>query len=176
MNHRIAPRLAVVCLLLTGGVTVPAIAEDNPGNGEEKTVIESGRTVSIEYTLKLDDGTVADTNVGGEPLKYTQGQGQILPFLEKELEGMAAGDSRSVRLSAENGYGDVNPEFFREVPEDSVPEGAREVGQVLYGEGPNGQPFQVRVHEVREDAIVLDLNHPLAGQALNFDVRVVSIE
>ncbi|MGD8773242.1 MAG: peptidylprolyl isomerase, partial [Gammaproteobacteria bacterium] len=59
---------------------------------------------------------------------------------------------------------------------DSVPEDARKVGQVLYGEGPNGQPFQVRVHEVREEIIVLDLNHPLAGEALNFDVTVVSVE
>ncbi|MGD1977610.1 MAG: peptidylprolyl isomerase [Gammaproteobacteria bacterium] len=176
MNLRITPRLILGFLLFACGATAPAIAEENPGNGEEKVVIESGRTVTIEYTLKLDDGTVADSNVGGEPLKYTQGEGQILPSLEKELEGMTEGDSRSVRVSAEDGYGDVNPEFFREVPEDSVPEDARKVGQVLYGEGPNGQPFQVRVHEVREEIIVLDLNHPLAGEALNFDVTVVSVE
>jgi FKBP-type peptidyl-prolyl cis-trans isomerase 2 len=176
MNLRITPRLILGFLLFACGATAPAIAEENPGNGEERVVIESGRTVTIEYTLKLDDGTVADSNVGGEPLKYTQGEGQILPSLEKELEGMAEGDSRSVRVSAADGYGDVNPEFFREVPEDSVPEDARNVGQVLYGEGPNGQPFQVRVHEVREEIIVLDLNHPLAGEALNFDVTVVSVE
>ena len=176
MNLRITPRLILGFLLCACGAAAPAIAEENPGNGEEKVVIESGRTVAIEYTLKLDDGTVADSNVGGEPLKYTQGEGQILPSLEKELEGMGEGDSRSVRLSAEDGYGDVNPEFFREVPEDSVPEDARKIGQVLYGEGPNGQPFQVRVHEVREEIIVLDLNHPLAGEALNFDVTVVSVE
>ena len=62
------------------------------------------------------------------------------------------------------------------MPPDQIPEEAREVGQVLYGQGPNGQPFQVRVHEVTEEAIVLDLNHPLAGQALNFDIRIVSVE
>lgn len=176
MNHRLVPSFVAGCLLLAGAATTLAYAENDPASGEENIVIESGRTVSIEYTLKLDDGSVADTNVGGDPLTYTQGQGQILPSLEKELEGMAEGQSRSVRLSAEEGYGAVNPEFFREVPEDTVPEDAREIGQVLYGEGPNGQPFQVKVHEVREDVIVLDLNHPLAGQALNFDIRVVSVE
>lgn len=139
-------------------------------------MIETGSTVSIEYTLTLDDGTVADSNVGGDPLTYSHGKGQILPALEEKLEGMKTEDTQSVRLSAEEGYGKVNPELFREVPEASVPEDARVVGQVLYGEGPEGKPFQVRVHEVKDESVVLDLNHPLAGQALNFEVRIVSVD
>lgn len=138
-------------------------------------MIEAGSTVSIEYTLTLDDGTVADSNVGGDPLTYSHGKGEILPALEQKLEGMATDETKRVRLGPEEGYGQVNPELFREVPEASVPEDARVVGQVLYGEGPDGKPFQVRVHELREESVVLDLNHPLAGQRLNFDVRIVSV-
>jgi len=176
MNYPTTLRLAAALSLSVLVSATSAAAGESPPPGKEKIVIETGRTVSIEYTLTLDDGTVADTNVGGDPLTYSHGQGQILPALENQLEGMAADDTKSVRLSATDGYGDVNPELYREVPETSVPEDARVVGQVLYGEGPNGQPFQVRVHEVLEESVVLDLNHPLAGQALNFDIRIISVE
>ena len=168
----VSAALSILALAACGG----ALAETAQDVNEEKIVIEEGRTVSIEYTLKLDDGTVADTNVGGDPLVYTQGNGQILPALEKNLEGMTTEDTRSVHLSAAEGYGEVNEELYREVPPEQIPEEAREIGQVLYGQGPNGQPFQVRVHEVREETIVLDFNHPLAGQALNFDIRIVAVE
>lgn len=176
MKERLSSRLFAALSILALAPSGSAIAETAQTSEKENVVIEEGRTVSIEYTLKLDDGTVADTNVDGEPLVYTQGNGQILPALEKNLEGMAADDTRSVQLTAADGYGEVNDELYREVPPDQIPEEAREVGQVLYGQGPNGQPFQVRVHEVREEAIVLDLNHPLAGQALNFDIRIISVE
>lgn len=168
----VSAALSILALAACGG----ALAETAQDADEEKIVIEEGRTVSIEYTLKLDDGTVADTNVGGDPLVYTQGSGQILPALEKNLEGMTTEDTRSVHLSAAEGYGEVNEELYREVPPEQIPEEARETGQVLYGQGPDGQPFQVRVHEVREQTIVLDFNHPLAGQALNFDIRIVAVE
>ena len=168
----VSAALSILALAACGG----ALAETAQDVDEEQIVIEEGRTVSIEYTLKLDDGTVADTNVGGDPLVYTQGNGQILPALEKNLEGMTTEDTRAVHLSAAEGYGEVNDELYREVPPEQIPEEAREIGQILYGEGPNGQPFQVRVHEVREETIVLDFNHPLAGQALNFDIRIVAVE
>jgi len=151
-------------------------AQDEQTAVEENPVIADGRSVAIEYTLKLEDGTVADTNVDGEPLVYTHGSGQLLPALEKELEGMAAADTRSVQIPVADGYGEVDPGLFREVPQEQVPEEARQVGQVLYAESPNGQPFQVKVHEIREEVIVLDLNHPLAGEALTFDIRIVSVE
>jgi FKBP-type peptidyl-prolyl cis-trans isomerase 2 len=176
MKERLSSRLFAALSILALAPSGSALAETAQTSEKENVVIEEGRTVSIEYTLKLDDGSVADTNVGGEPLVYTQGNGQILPALEKNLEGMAADETRSVQLTATDGYGEVNEELYREVPPDQIPEEAREVGQVLYGQGPNGQPFQVRVYEVREEAIVLDLNHPLAGQALNFDIRIISVE
>lgn len=139
-------------------------------------MIKEGSTVSIEYTLTLDDGATADSNVGGEPLVYNQGEQEILPALEEALVGLAEGDSKQVKLTAEQGYGLVDPEGFQEVTPDMVPEDARTVGTMLIASDPEGNRQPIRVHEVGADKIVLDFNHPLAGQALTFDIRILAVE
>jgi FKBP-type peptidyl-prolyl cis-trans isomerase SlyD len=139
-------------------------------------VIEEGNTVSIEYTLTLDDGVTADSNVGGEPLVYQQGRQEILPALEEALVGLEVGDTKQVRLTEEQGYGPIHPEGFQDVTPEMVPEDARTVGTMLIATDPEGNQQPIRVHEVEDDKIVLDFNHPLAGQALNFDIRVLAIE
>ena len=139
-------------------------------------VVEDGKQVSIEYTLSLEDGTTADSNVGGDPLQYEQGAGRILPALEAQLAGLKVNDTKHVTLSAENGYGPINPEAFQEVDSGQIPEEARKIGSVLVASDGAGQQRPVRVHEVREDKVVLDLNHPLAGETLIFDVKIVAIE
>ncbi len=139
-------------------------------------MIENGSSVSIEYTLKLDDGTAVDTNVGKDPLTYKQGAGQVLPALEAALAGHRVGDAKAVRLTAEQGYGAIDPEAYREVDLEVVPEGSREVGSAIIARNSEGLETPIRVHEVREHSIILDFNHPLAGQALNFDIKVVKIE
>lgn len=142
---------------------------------EETTVIEEGKSVSVEYTLKLDDGTVVDTNVGGDPMTYKQGGSEILPALESALHGLAVGETKEVKLTADQGYGPIQPEGYQEVELDMVPEDAREVGTMLMASSPDGQQQPIRVHEVKEETIVLDFNHPLAGKALNFDVKILAI-
>ena len=139
-------------------------------------MIEEGSTVSIEYTLTLDDGETADTNVGGEALVYSQGQEEILPALEETLIGLEVGDTKKVVLTAEEGYGLVDPDGFQDVEPDLVPDDARTVGTMLVASDPEGNQQPIRVHEVNEDKIVLDFNHPLAGQALNFDIKIVAVE
>ena len=146
-----------------------------PAGADDASAVAEGREVAIEYTLTLDDGTLADSNVGEAPYVYVQGQQQILAALEAALVGLVPGDSREVRISAEDGYGPVDPEMFQEVPLEAIPEDGRQVGEVLVGADPNGQPFQVRVAEVRDDAVVVDFNHPLAGQTLNFAVKVLAV-
>lgn len=143
---------------------------------EESPVVEEGRQVSIEYTLSLEDGTTADTNVGGEPLVYEQGKEQILPALEEELQGLHVNDSKQVTLPPEKAYGPVNPEAFQEVEAENIPEDAREEGAMLVARDSAGNERPVRVHSVEEDKVVLDLNHPLAGETLTFEVKVVGIE
>jgi FKBP-type peptidyl-prolyl cis-trans isomerase 2 len=139
-------------------------------------VIEHGRLVSIEFTLTRDDGSTADTNVGGEPLFYTHGEGEILEALEEALAGLGVGDEKRVRIPAEQGYGPVDPDAFNQLDLDAIPEEARHVGAMLMAEDPEGNQRPVRVHEVRADGVVLDFNHPLAGETLNFAVRIVAID
>ena len=139
-------------------------------------MVENGRQISIEYTLTLDDGSTADTNVGEEPLTYVQGDGEILEALEAALEGLDVDDEKQVRIAAEQGYGLVDPDAFDRVDLDAIPVDARHVGAMLVAEDEDGNQQSVRVHEIGAEEIVLDLNHPLAGQALNFAVRIVAIE
>lgn len=136
-------------------------------------MIQEGSKVSIEYTLTLDDGSKVDTNVGSEPLVYTQGEGQIIPGLEREMVGLAVGDAKDVRVVAKDGYGDVDPDALKEIEAAQVPEDARTVGSMLMAQG---HAAPIRVAEVRGDVIVLDFNHPLAGKDLNFAVKVLGIE
>ena len=143
------------------------------GAQEEASVIGEGTTVGFEYTLSLSDGTVVESNVGGEAFSYTQGGGQILPALEAALSGLAVDDTRQVTLEPADAYGDVNPEAFQEIPIAQIPEEARAVGTILGAEGYDGP---IRVHEVREDVVVLDFNNPLAGKTLTFDIRIVSVD
>ena len=139
-------------------------------------MIKSGSRVSIEYTLTLDDGSVADTNVGEDPLVYEHGGGQILPALEAQLEGLGVDETREVTIQAAEGYGPVHSELFQTIKPELLPEEARQVGTLLVSEDQDGTKKRLRVHEVHADRIVLDFNHELAGQALSFNVRVLAIE
>lgn len=142
---------------------------------QQPPVVENGKTVSIEYTLTLDDGTKADSNVGREPLVFEQGAKRMLPAFEEQLIGMKVDESKQFTLTAEQGYGAVNPDRFREIPLDRIPEDARKTDARLMTQDGAGRQRVVRVHEVREEVAVLDFNHPLAGQRLNFDVKVLEI-
>jgi FKBP-type peptidyl-prolyl cis-trans isomerase SlyD len=139
-------------------------------------MVENGKQVSIEYTLRLDDGSTADSNVGEDALIFEQGAHQILPALESALAGLKVGESKQVTLTAEDGYGQVDPEAFQSVPTENIPEDAREVGAMLVAQDGAGNKRPVRVHEVGTEAVIIDLNHPLAGQNLNFDVRVLEVK
>ena len=138
--------------------------------------VSSGKEVSIEFTLRLEDNSVVDTNVGGEPLTYTQGEQQIISGLEGEVEGMAVGETKAVTVPPERGYGVMDAAAFREVSSKRVPEGARVVGAKLQGRDRNGQTVYARVAQVKEDTVVLDFNHPLASKTLYFEVKVLDIK
>ncbi len=136
-------------------------------------MIKDGSKVSIEYTLTLDDGSKVDTNVGQDPLVYTQGEGEIIPGLEKAMVGLGAGDTKSVRVEAKDGYGESSPDALKEIDAEQVPEDARQEGAMLTAQG---HAAPIRVSEIRGDKIILDFNHPLAGKDLNFAVKILSID
>jgi FKBP-type peptidyl-prolyl cis-trans isomerase SlyD len=144
--------------------------------GEKEMTVSSGTRVSIEYTLRLEDKAVIDTNVGSEPLTYVQGSDQIVPGLQKGLEGMRIGESKQVTIKPEEGYGAVNPKDFVEVKKEEVPQDALTVGAQLEGRDDSGRPFYARVVEVKNQTVVLDLNHPLAGKTLFFEVKILDIQ
>ncbi|HEU4342662.1 MAG TPA: peptidylprolyl isomerase [Candidatus Binatia bacterium] len=144
--------------------------------GKDVKSIKNGSVVSLQYTLSGEDGKTIESNKGKEPLKYTHGSRQIIPGLEKELAGMKVGGEKRVKVKPEDGYGPVNPQGFQEFPKEKIPANGLKVGAVLMAQGPQGQAIPVKVKEIKEKTVVLDLNHPLAGKTLTFDVKVLDIE
>ena len=138
--------------------------------------IHEGSKVSFDYTLTVD-GQVVDSSQGRGPLEYTHGQGQIIPGLAKELEGLKVGDEKEVVVAPEDAYGEVNPEAYKEIDKASLNvDQEPKVGMLLQVTTPQGQVFPVRISEVKDDTLVLDFNHPLAGKTLNFQVKIVSVQ
>lgn len=137
--------------------------------------VSNGKQVTLEYTLKLDDQSVVDSNVGGQPLKVTQGSHQLIPGVEKALEGMAAGEKKKFTVAPTEGYGVIDPKAFQEVDKNVVPAEALKVGMQLEGKTADGRKVFPRVSEVKNDTVVLDFNHPLAGKTLHFDVKVLDV-
>ncbi len=138
--------------------------------------IKDGSVVSLEYTLSDDKGKVIESNKGKPPLVYTQGRHQIIPGLEKSLAGLRVNDQKKVRVKPEEGYGPVDPKRVQEVPKEKLPPEALKVGTVLVARGPQGQEIPVKVREIKDKTVVVDMNHPLAGKTLNFDVKVLDIK
>lgn len=142
----------------------------------EGRVIQEGSLVSIEYTLKDETGKVIDSNVGKEPLTFIQGGGQIVRGLEKELMGLKVGDQKSVTVKPEDGYGTANPDLIQELPKENFPTDALKPGAMLMMKTPQGQTIPMRVKEIKEKTVVVDLNNPLADKTLTFDVKVKDIK
>ncbi len=133
-------------------------------------------TVKVHYTGKTDDGTVFDSSIEREPLQFTMGQGQLIPGFEKAVEGLAVGESTTVRIPADEAYGDVRPDMVVDIEKNQIPPDINpELGMQLQIQQPNGQPLGVTVKAITETHVTLDANHPLAGEALTFDIELVEI-
>lgn len=132
--------------------------------------------VSVHYTGTLDDGTVFDSSVERDPLEFTLGEGQVIPGFEDAVVGMETGQSKTVRIPADEAYGLRRDEMLIEVERGQFPPHIEpEVGQQLQVRQANGQPMVVSVAEVSEDNVTLDANHPLAGQALTFEIELLTV-
>jgi FKBP-type peptidyl-prolyl cis-trans isomerase SlyD len=164
--------LAGVCLLMAG----PADAEETGQKAEAApATIQDNMAVEMDYTLTVD-GEVVDSSDGRGPFRYVHGKGQIVPGLERQLAGLSVGDSRQITVTPEEGYGAVDAEAFMEIPRTQMPPDAEPtIGQMLRGTDSNGQSFRATIHEIHDDTVTLDLNHPLAGKTLQFTVKVLTI-
>jgi len=137
--------------------------------------IENNHVVSMHYTLKSDAGDIIDTSAGRDPLDYIQGKGMIVPGLERAMLGRALGEKFTVKVVPAEGYGEYVQELVQEVPLEAfqgVPQ--VEAGMSFVAHGPQG-PMMITVKEVRAKTAVIDGNHELAGQNLNFDIEVAAV-
>lgn len=138
--------------------------------------IAKNTVVSIDYTLTDPEGAVLDKSESRGPLVYLHGGRNIIAGLEAALEGKAAGDALKVTIDPENAYGSHNAQMEQTVPRAQFPANQMVmVGQQFKATGPNGQQFDVRVTKVTDSHVTVDGNHPLAGVALTFDVKVVDV-
>ena len=141
----------------------------------EQLKVEDGKVVSMHYTLHVD-GKVVDSSEGSEPLQFIQGMGHIIPGLEHELYDMKVGQSKNITVPPKDGYGETDETAFMDVPREAFPSDVPlEKGTELELRDQSGHPVYARVDSASENNIRLDMNHPLAGKELNFDVKIADV-
>ncbi|HBO13784.1 MAG TPA: peptidylprolyl isomerase [Halieaceae bacterium] len=137
---------------------------------------QAGDTVRIHYSGTLNDGTQFDTSEGSDPLEFAVGSGMVIAGFDKAVEGMAVGESKSVKIPPEEAYGPRHEQLVQEVPKSALPDDiAPAVGMQLQGKSADGQVMNLVVTDVGEAEITVDANHPLAGEELTFDIELVEI-
>jgi peptidylprolyl isomerase len=138
--------------------------------------VEDGLFVSIEYTGTLDNGEVFDTSKGRQPLEVQVGSGSVIQGFDAALKGMALNETKTFTLSPEEAYGQRDESRMHDFPRSEVPEGMDpKLGETLMLSSPDGQQIPARVDRIDDEKVVFDLNHPLAGQSLTFNIEVVGI-
>lgn len=138
--------------------------------------VKKGDVIRVHYTGTLLDGSQFDSSVGRSPLEFTVGAGQMIAGFDAGVVGMAIGEKKTIQIDPDNGYGQKDPNAIIEFPTSNVPEGMQvEVGMKLNLQNQYGQPVPVEVIEVKDEVIIMDANHFLAGKDLVFEVELVEI-
>jgi FKBP-type peptidyl-prolyl cis-trans isomerase 2 len=141
------------------------------------SAVKENDTVKVHYTGKLTNGQIFDSSLEREPLEVTIGKGMLIPGFENAIIDMKVNEKKTVEIDKEEAYGDIQKELFHEVQNEQLPEDVKpEIGMGLASKGEDGREHQFRVVDVKDDHIVIDGNHPLAGQNLVFDLEVVEIK
>jgi peptidylprolyl isomerase len=137
---------------------------------------KDGDTVKVGYTGRLDDGTVFDSSENRDPLEFTIGDGNLIPGFEQAVRGMSPGESKTVRIPADEAYGPHHKEMTLVVDRGEFPpEMDPQVGEQLQVRQPSGQTMVVTVSEVSDAKVTLDANHPLAGKDLTFEIQLTEV-
>jgi len=138
---------------------------------------KKGDTVKIHYHGKLTDGTTFDSSKGREPLEFELGSGMVIPGFDNGVTGMSVGETKTINIPAAEAYGEANPEMIMEYPKAQFPADLTpEIGMQLAMHNGAGQQFNVAIIDIKEESVVLDANHPLAGKELIFDLELVAIQ
>lgn len=139
--------------------------------------VKENDTVRVHYTGKLKSGQIFDSSIEREPIEVTLGKGMLIPGFEKAIIDMKVNEKKTVEIAKEEAYGDIQKELFHEVKNEQLPPDVKpEIGMGLASKGEDGREHQFRVVDVKEDHIIIDGNHPLAGQDLVFDLELVEIK
>ena len=141
-----------------------------------ETVVKNGDHVAVQYTGRLEDGSIFVSSQGREPLTFEVGASEVIQGFDEALVGMHTGDKKSITIAPAEGYGEHNSELVFDFPKHMLPEDlACEVGSQLQLVDENQQAIPVIVADIQEDTILLDANHPLAGKTLTFDIELLEI-
>ena len=185
MNKYFISIIVISALLIAGcsstetGTTGTPSETATPGGTPTPAVrrAEIGDSVKVHYTLTLDDGTEVESSVGGTPIEFTVGAGQMIAGFDHAVVGMSVGESKTVRIPPEDAYGPYREDLVQEVLRDQLPpELELEVGAQLQVQLPDGQLVLFTVIEITESTVTLDANHHLAGEYLTFNIELVEIE
>jgi len=139
---------------------------------------KKGQKVNVHYVGTLDDGTEFDSSrTRGDTLSVEIGSGQLIPGFDEALNGMAIGEVKKVSLTPEEAYGEINSRAYEKVPRQAFPENMDlQVGGMVRGNSPTGQPVVAKIESMDEEGVILNMNHPLAGKSLNFEIELMSID
>lgn len=138
--------------------------------------VKSGDKIKVHYHGKLSDGETFDSSEGRDPLEFEVGSGMVIKGFDDGVTGMSVGEKKTIQIPFAEAYGPVNPEMIIEMPKDRFPEDMKlENGMPLMMSDQQGQQFQVKIVEIKEEAVMLDANHQLAGKDLTFDLKLVEI-
>ena len=145
--------------------------------GTKNMAVVDDMVVTLDYLLQLDDGQEIDRSDAQDPFEFLQGHGQIIPGLEKALYGMRVGDEKNVIIAPSDGYGELDPENFDTVSRDAFPSDFDflEGKELQMRDGDSGRIFQATITEIQEDSVVMDFNHPLAGETLIFQIKIAGL-
>jgi len=137
---------------------------------------KAGDTVQVHYTGKLDDGTVFDSSVGGEPIEFVLGEHHVIPGFEEGVTGMEVGETKTILIPCDQAYGPHMDEMILTIPREQVPPHITlGLGEMLELRQPSGEALTVRITELSDASVTLDGNHPLAGEDLTFDLQLAAI-
>ena len=142
-------------------------------------IIKKGDKVKVEYTGTFEDGTVFDSSQHGDhshPLEFEAGSGQVIKGFDDAVIGMKKGEEKEITINPEEAYGEYNDELVKALPKDQFPQDKEiKPGMTLVMKLPNGAQMPIKVKEVKEKELILDLNHPLAGKTLHFKIKLVEV-
>ncbi len=141
--------------------------------------VKKGDKVKVDYTGKLEDGTVFDSSTHGDhshPLEFEVGAGKVIKGFEDAVIGMKKGDEKKFKLQPDEAYGKPNPQLVQTVKKDQLPKGPElKKGMTVFMQTPQGQQIPATITDVSEDSVTFDLNHPLAGKILNFEIKLMDV-